>query len=89
MNGTRHLEESLTTLRAEIAALRIEDEVARQRLETLVQDLEKTLANPKSTGADEHLGDRLKATILSFEASHPRLAAVMNDVAEKLINMGI
>jgi hypothetical protein len=85
----RHLDESLNTLRSEIAALHNGDDHARHRLEALMQDIERTLANPKSAGASENLGDRLKATILRFEASHPRLAAVMNDVAEKLINIGI
>ena len=84
-----HLDESLKRLRLEISALRIGDEDARQRLEALVQDIERTLADPNSVAANENLGDRLKAAILRFEASHPRLAAVMNDVAEKLINLGI
>ena len=89
MNDSRHLDESLNRLRSEIAVLDIDDEDARRRLETLVHDIEKTLANPKRADADGSLGDRLKASILRFEASHPRLAAVMNEVTEQLGNMGI
>jgi hypothetical protein len=37
---------------------------------------------------DEGLGGPLKASILKFEASHPRLAGVINDVVDKLSAMG-
>ena len=84
------LEESLHRLRAEIQALDLGDEAARQRLEGLVREIEQTLADPADRKAEGgSLGDQLKASVLSFEASHPRLAGVMNDVAEKLSHMGI
>jgi hypothetical protein len=89
MNDSRHLDESLNRLRSEIAALDIGDEEARRRLEKLVHDIEQTIANPQRAEADGSLGDRLKASVLRFEASHPRLAAVMNEVTEQLVNMGI
>jgi len=38
---------------------------------------------------DPSVGDRLKASIVGFEASHPRLATLLNDVVEKLGNIGI
>ena len=83
------LDDSLNNLRAEIQALDIGDEAARQRLERLVREIEQTLANPDDQPADGTLADQLKASILSFEASHPRLAGVMNEVVEKLSHMGI
>ena len=85
------LEESLNALRAEIRALGTADEATRQRLKnSLVREIEQTLANPGEQAADGSLGDQLKASILSFEASHaPRLAGVMNEVVEKLGHMGI
>ena len=84
------LEESLHRLRAEIQALELGDEAARQRLERLVQEIEQTLSEPADRKvAGGSLADQLKASVLSFEASHPRLAGVMNDVAEKLSHMGI
>ena len=87
------LEESLQRLRTEIHSLDLGDEAARQRLERLVREIEQTLADPadpaerKAEGGS--LGDQLKASVLSFEASHPRLAGVMNEVVEKLSHMGI
>jgi hypothetical protein len=90
MTDLTHLEESLKNLRSEIAALDIGDEEARRRLESLIRDVEKTLGNPKHTGADKRtLGEQLKTSILGFEVSHPRLAALMNEVVEKLGHMGI
>jgi len=89
MTDAKHLEGALHRLRAEIDALPIHDDEARQRLETLIRDIETTLDDPKMLRADQSLGDRLKASIVSFEASHPRLATLMNDVMEKLGNIGI
>ncbi len=85
MTDVKHLDESLKKLRSEIDALETGDEDARQRLEKLIQDIENAL----ETGADDNLGEQLKTSILRFEVSHPRLAAVMNDIMEKLSNMGI
>ena len=89
MTDAKHLEGALHRLRAEIEALPIHDDEARRRLETLIRDIETTLEDPKTLRADRSLGDRLKASIVSFEASHPRLATLMNDVMEKLGNIGI
>ena len=89
MTDRKHLEDSLSRLRSEIQALDVGDENARQRLEALVQDIEKTLANPEHAGTNESLGERLKTSTLDFEVSHPRLAALVSEVMEKLSSMGI
>ena len=89
MTDVKHLDDSLNDLRSEIQALDIGDDQARARLEKLIQDIEQTLENPKDPAADQPLGDQLKTSILAFEVSHPRLAAVMNEVMEKLSHMGI
>jgi hypothetical protein len=82
------LEESLNNLRSEIKALAIGDDEARRRLEQLIREIEQTLAHPDAAAAGT-LGDQLKTSVLSFEVSHPRLAVVMNEVVEKLSQMGI
>ncbi len=89
MTGMTHLDDSLGKLRSEIQALDIGDQEARLRLEKLIGDIEQTLENPKATGADASLGEQLKTSILAFEVSHPRIATVMNEVVEKLSQMGI
>ena len=89
MTDTKHLEGALQRLRAEIDALPIDNDESRQRLEALIRDIESTLADPAALGTDRSLGERLKASIVGFEATPPRLATLMNDVVEKLGNIGI
>jgi len=89
MTDPKHIEESLNRLRSEIDALHIHDDEARRRLATLIRDIEQTLADPKTAASDGGVGERLKAAIVNFEASHPRLATLMNEVMEKLGNIGI
>lgn len=89
MSDTTHLGESMSNLRSQISALDIEDDHTRQRLSGLVDDIEKTLGRSGDVRAHENLGERLKASIVQFEVSHPRIAVVLNELAEKLSNMGI
>jgi len=89
MTDTRRVEAAIRQLRAEIDTLAGRDEEARQRLDRLVQDIEATLAEPKPTAAKEGLAGRVQASVLGFEVSHPRVAAVMNELVEQLGSMGI
>jgi hypothetical protein len=89
MTSAKHLDESLSRLRSEIHALDIDDEETRRRLDSLVLDIATRIRNPDGPVPDEKLTGGLKAWILSFEGSHPRLAVLMNDVLEKLSAMGI
>ncbi|MGZ8259229.1 MAG: DUF4404 family protein [Caldimonas sp.] len=87
--SSRPLDDLLKSLRSEIHSLDIDDADARRRLEGLVADIGSRSASESDASADEKLTGQLKASILKFEATHPRLAAVMNDVLEKLSAMGI
>jgi Domain of unknown function (DUF4404) len=89
MTSAKHLDESLSNLRSEIHALDVGDEEARGRLDRLVLDIGTRARNPYDATTDERLTGQLKASILNFEMSHPRLAVLMNDVLEKLSVMGI
>ena len=89
MTGPKHLDELLSTLRREMNALDIGDQDARQRLDKLILDIETRIKDPSVPAADAGLSGQLKASILKFEASHPRLAGVINDVVDKLSAMGI
>jgi len=85
----QHLDELLSTLRREMNALDVGDQDARQRLDRLILDIETRVRNPDAVAKDEGLGGQLKPSVLTFEASHPRLAGVINDVVDKLSAMGI
>ena len=89
MTDTRNAEELLSTLRREMNALDIGDEDARHRLDALIVDIETRIKDPGSAAVDEGLIGHVKASMLKFEASHPRLAGVINDVVDKLSAMGI
>jgi hypothetical protein len=89
MTDAQHLDELLSTLRREMNALDVGDQDVRQRLDRLILDIETRVKNPDGVTANEGLGGQLKASILKFEASHPRLAGVINDVVDKLSAMGI
>jgi len=87
MTDVTRLEESLRSLRSEIDALDIGDAEARQRLDILVAHVERAIEaqGPR----DNTLGEQLRMAILKLEASHPRLAVVLNEVVESLGSMGI
>ena len=89
MTDASRLEASLRTLRAEIARLAIGDDDARQRLTSLVGELESAVADPARSAERRTLGEQLRSSILRVEAAHPRLAGVVNEVVESLGNMGI
>jgi Domain of unknown function (DUF4404) len=89
MTDPKRLDAAISTLRAEIQALDRGDDKARQRLEELIRDIESSRESSPGTGPGESVGGRLKASILHFEASHPRLAGVMTELLETLGNMGI
>ena len=89
MTAARSLDELLASLRREMNALDVRDQDARQRLDHLIVDIETRVKNPTGAAGDDGLGGQLKASILKFEVSHPRLAGVVNDIVDKLSAMGI
>ena len=89
MTGTKNVDELLSTLRREMNALDIGDEDARRRLDALIVDIEARVKDPAGAAVDDGLIGHVKASMLKFEASHPRLAGVINDAIDKLSAMGI
>jgi hypothetical protein len=87
MTDVKRLEESLRSLRSEIDALDSGDREARQRLGALVEHVERAIDAPGRR--DQTLGEQLRTAILKMEVSHPRVAAVLNEVVESLGSMGI
>jgi cobalamin biosynthesis Mg chelatase CobN len=84
----KKLRDTLAQLRAEIEKLDSVSESDKQRLESLVTRIRNT-ADPDDAETGDDLQDILTETITKFEASHPRLTAIMNDIATTLSNMGI
>ena len=89
MTDASRLEASLRTLRSEIESFDLGDAAARERLDGLVRDLEAALAHPGRASERATLGEQLRTSVLRLEAAHPRLAGIVNEVVESLVNMGI
>ncbi len=72
MNSMKPIVESVSDLRAQIGTLGAEDDHAGH-LMGLADDIEQTLASSEDVEAHASLGERLTASILQFEGSHPGL----------------
>jgi hypothetical protein len=84
----KKLQDILDQLRAEIEKLDSVSESDKQRLESLLTRIRNT-ANPDDAETGDDLQDVITENVTKFEASHPRLTAIMNDIAVTLSNMGI
>lgn len=82
------LRESLEAIRRELDAAGAMDEADRTLLEQVAADIERVLDEDDETTPDTVRGKMEKAAV-DFEAEHPRLARVMNEIADTLGRMGI
>ncbi len=82
------LRQELEKLRSE-AANTENDPESVQRLQTLITEIEKKLANPDDTDHHNTLVSEIRESINHFEAEHPRATGILNDIMVALSNMGI
>lgn len=75
-------------LRSEVETLPRDDVDARQRLEAIISDLDRKLAEP---GTEDHHGlvSNLQDSIKELEARHPDTTTLLNNIMMTLANMGI
>ena len=87
----QQLRERLTELHAELRRVESVDDneilVLRQLSDDIQELLDQRGEHPEHS--DKNLGERLRASIDSFEASHPEVTLLMGQVAEVLAKMGI
>ncbi|MCH7696865.1 MAG: DUF4404 family protein [Proteobacteria bacterium] len=83
------LKDGLKKLRAEVNDVTSENAEAKDKLNTLINDIEKKLAEPDNTTHHNNLIQDIKDTISQFESEHPRATAILNDIMVSLSNMGI
>jgi len=89
VSDKKDLDEAVRNLRSQIGTLDVDDEQTRRRLRGLVEEIETALGSSEGARAHEKLGERLKDSVLQFEVSHPRIAAVLDELIDKLSKMGI
>lgn len=82
----RELREQLRRLSAELEHLPDMSE-HRQHLQRLIGDIEGRLGGDPDEG--ESLLDQVETAVSMFEAEHPRLAAVLNNIMVTLTSMGV
>ena len=83
------LQDKLKQLRTEIDKVAGHDNEARDRMNSLLAEVEKTLDQESAGEVDDNLLQNLRETISRFEADHPRATAILNDIMVALSNMGI
>lgn len=85
----KNVTQALTELRAQIDQLATSNAATREKLQSLLTELEDNFHSLE--GGEHHLrliGD-LKETITEFEVEHPRLTGILNDIMVALSNLGI
>jgi hypothetical protein len=84
------LKKSLQQLQTEIDNLNSLPAAEKRELEAIVHEIRRMLENDSLAADDtEDMQGTLGASITRFEASHPRLTGVLNDIMVSLSNMGI
>lgn len=81
------LHAKLEQLRTELAGCEQLDEKTHSQLRGLVADIERSIEGAAAEG--EPLSEQAENLVLKFEADHPELTSVLNQVATALANLGI
>lgn len=79
------LREQLQRLSSELEGLPVTSD-QRQHLQRLINDIEAQLAG---TGDNDSLVDQVETAVSLFEAEHPRLAGILNNIMVTLTSMGV
>ena len=83
------LYEALERLHAEIERLGEKDAVLKQRLNELIVDVEKQIQGEVDEEQAAGLIDKLQQQVEQFEAQHPQVTGILNQIMLTLSNMGI
>ena len=83
------LRELVANLRSELTQLHNLDEPTRRTLHELAQELERALDRPAGTAPVLALRERLADRVRELEASHPRLAATLENIVDTLAFYGL
>lgn len=83
------LHQTLRELKTQIGNMELDDTEARQKLETLVENLERQIDSPGDAERRQTLVESVRDSVEHFEVEHPTLTAILNDLMMTLSNMGI
>lgn len=90
MTMSKHkLRNDIEKLRDEIKHLHAGEASSKEKLESLLQDIESDLKAETQDGKKSELLAELRDSVEYFETEHPRATAIINDIMITLSNMGI
>lgn len=89
MNRTE-LQEALKELHEELDRTPSVDDESRRLLVDIKDEIEELLARSEGdVTSPKSLDERLKASVIHFEGTHPQLTILINRVVDALASMGI
>ncbi len=83
------LNADLAKLREEISRIDSTDTARLERLQQLIDDMQRELDAGNGVGDTSALVDELNGIVHGFEASYPNLSAIISNVVLALGNMGV
>lgn len=83
------LQKTLAELRSELANLDARDEATRTHINGLMESLEQHLNEPANETIKGALRENFSSTIERFEAEHPRITLILNQIMNTLSGSGI
>jgi uncharacterized protein YukE len=83
------LKNTIAELRTELASLSHQDQAARTHIEELIKSLEQHLNEPANETSRGVLRENFSSTIERFEAEHPRITLILNQIMNTLSGSGI
>jgi uncharacterized protein YukE len=83
------LKNTIAELRSELASLSPRDEAARTHIEQLIERLEQHLNEAPNDADRGTLRENFSSTIERFEAEHPRITLILNQIMNTLSGSGI
>ena len=83
------LRDDIEKLRDEIKTLHADEDISKEKLERLLQEIESGLETEEQNKEQSELLAGLKESVGHFEAEHPRATAIINDIMVALSGMGI
>lgn len=84
----KQLREDLDKLRLEIVNLD-SDEQAKEKLNSLVAEIEQELEESGLTDKAKNLSEQVEDSISRFEATHPTLTGILNNIMVTLSGIGV
>jgi hypothetical protein len=87
------LQQALVALQSELAKIGQADEATQKKLGVLIADIHRVLAESGHAQSEnrptETLMDRLQGALEAFEAHHPHLTATVQQLVDRLAELGI